>query len=168
MLWATPWSCEPLMPSVEVEDTSPGARPVIFVPFMFSPEASNTWPLVRVRLSAVRAGVVATVMSVPVRVTAMFWPFRNCTVPPGATLVAVSPFACRFQPALATSPISLSWLTFTASVPPTPGATLVMVLPPALIPAVVMLGPPVMVSPSVVIEVPPTVTELKLGSATTP
>lgn len=56
---------------------------------------------------------------------------------------------------------------FTASVPLTPGATLVMTCPPASMPEVVMLGPSWMLTPSSVMLVLPTVRLSKLGSSLT-
>ena len=53
-----------------------------------------------VTLSKVTFLAVATVMSLPARVISMLSPFRNCTVSPGLTLLAVSPLACTFQPEL--------------------------------------------------------------------
>jgi hypothetical protein len=63
--------------------------------------------------------------------------------------------------------VVFSWLMFTASVPATPGATLVIALLPASMPVTVTLGPPTMVRPLLSIFVLPVVTELKTGSADT-
>ena len=67
-----------------------------------------TGPPLMVRLSAVRFGAVAMVTSAPLRVTLMFWPSTSCTVFPGLTCVAASPFAWRFQPLLAVPSIAVS------------------------------------------------------------
>ncbi|KQW63564.1 hypothetical protein ASC92_23660 [Variovorax sp. Root411] len=61
--------------------------------------------------------------------------------------------------------VSFSWVTFTPSVPATPGATLVMTVLPALMPVLVTLGPPVIVRPLLFSTVPPVVTLVKLGVA---
>src|SRR5690606_30924932 len=96
---------------------------------MLLPRPTCTWPL---------ATVVTTLASAPTTSTAS--PSFFCTVWP--------------SPAFNAKPLSMSsyswlvnWLTLTASVALMPAATLVMVLPPALMPAVVTLGPLAMTSP---------------------
>src|SRR5690606_23191765 len=93
-----------LTPSLLSADKVPGATFVSFLSPMLMPSAFMIGPpLLMVRLSAVRLGAVAMVMSLPLRVTLMLVPSRNCTVSPGATLLAVSPLACKFQPLPAVS-----------------------------------------------------------------
>ena len=48
-------------------------------------------------LSTTKSFLVATVISLPLRVMAMFSPFRNCTVSLALTAVAVSPLACSLK-----------------------------------------------------------------------
>jgi hypothetical protein len=126
-----------------------------------------------VRLVATRSGLVAMVRLVPFCVMAMLLPAVVVTVAPGATLATLVPETVPvplaavvvFQPALATALTAFSWFTFVASVPATPGATFVMTVLPALMPAVVTLGPPVMVKPALLTVVLPVVTLVKLGVA---
>jgi hypothetical protein len=63
--------------------------------------------------------------------------------------------------------VVVSWSMFTASVPATPGATLVIFVPPALMPVLVTLGPPTIVKPLLSIFVLPVVTEVNTGLADT-
>src|SRR5690606_17411998 len=91
-------------------------------------------PLLMVRLSAVRLGAVAMVMSLPLRVTLMLVPSRNCTVSPGATLLAVSPLACKFQP-LAASAVVEARVLFRS---PNASLTLVKFLSPTFKPAMTL------------------------------
>ena len=68
-----------------------------------------------------------------------------------------------FQPLFATVLTALSWFMSTASVPFTPGAMLVTVKPPPLIPVLVTLGPPVIVRPPLFNVELPVVTLVNVG-----
>ena len=88
--------------------------------------------------------------------------FAKSTVSPGFTfdLLSALPLVVKFQPLFAVASTAFNWLTLTASVPFTPGATFVIALSPALIPLVVILGPvgPPTVKPFEFNTVLPTVT----------
>ena len=63
----------------------------------------------------------------------------NETVAFGFTVVALVPFALITQPAFAIAVVAFNWSKLTASVPLTPGATLIIVLPPLFKPLSVTL-----------------------------
>ena len=105
-------------------------------------------------LGRVTCGIVpwAIAPAMPALARSWFWSilFSNCCSWAAAT--------CPVAPSWA-----FSWLTLTASVGAVPGATLVILLPAASMPAWVTLGPPLIVKPLLSILVLPVVTLSKLA-----
>ena len=105
----------------------PAATLVIVLLFILMPLALMTGPpLLRLRLSAVRFGVVAMVKSLPLRVMAMLLPLLKLTWSPDLMNCPVSPFA------LAVKPVLLTALTISPAVAKRL-ALLVLAIPPVLV-----------------------------------
>ena len=142
----------PLIASVELAVTDPAATLLSLVAVVVEPFAFWT---------EVIMFAAATSLGLPIRLPSALTSVAAYHLP-SAALVTLSPAASVYTTAallLAFARLLSSWPLFTASLAVVALPTLVILLPPALIPSVlVMLGPPVMLKPLLFNVLSPAVT----------